>query len=231
MKPLYPSNAGGSICLSSAVSAGAGPAAGHPADAGGGPGPGSGTEEGEPRPHRGPDPADPAGPRRAGRRPTGRCSGTSRTPASPAPASAARRACSAGSRPPAATSCGPGTPSTDRRSAAARGTCSLSSTTTAGRSWATGSGSPRTPSAWPPPCGRPCLPAGSRTRSTSTTGRRSWTRGCFVRARLWPSASLTPSPDGLRVAEGSNGSSAPSVTSSWSSSTRNVSVRLSISPS
>ncbi|MFD7877099.1 helix-turn-helix domain-containing protein [Streptomyces sp. NPDC059766] len=42
----------------------------------------------------------------------------------------------------------------------------------------TGLGSRRTPSASPPSCGRPCPPAVSRSRSTSTTGPRSWTRGC-----------------------------------------------------
>ena len=54
------------------------------------------------------------------------------------------------------TSCGPVTRCTARTSAAARPTCSRSSTTTPGRSWGTGSGSPRTPCAWPPRCGRRC---------------------------------------------------------------------------
>ena len=45
--------------------------------------------------------------------------------------------------------------------------CSPSSTTTPGRSWGTGSGSPRTPCAWPPRCGRRWGRAGSPRGSTS----------------------------------------------------------------
>src|SRR4051794_8939188 len=58
---------------------------------------------------------------------------------------------------------------TARRSAGARPTCSRSSTTIPARSSGTGSGSPRTPCAWPPRYGPRWAPAGSRTGSTSTT--------------------------------------------------------------
>ena len=47
-----------------------------------------------------------------------------------------------------------GRPARPARSAGARPTCSRSSTTTPGRSSGTGSGSPRTPCAWPPRCAR-----------------------------------------------------------------------------
>ncbi len=88
-----------------------------------------------------------------------------------------------GSRRCGPTSCGPVTPCTARTSAGPRPTCSRSSTTTPGRSWATGSGSPRTPCAWPPRCVPRSDRAGSPTGSTSTTGRRSSTPGCCARAR------------------------------------------------
>ena len=94
---------------------------------------------------RGADPATPLRRRPADRRGARRA--RRRRPA------AARR-CSAGSRPTARTSCGPGTPCTGPRSAGARPTCSRSSTTTPGRSSGTGSGSPRTPCAWPRRCAR-----------------------------------------------------------------------------
>ena len=51
-----------------------------------------------------------------------------------------------------------------------------------GDRWGTGSGSPRTPCAWPPRCARRSARAGSRTRSTSTTARRSSTPGCCAPA-------------------------------------------------
>ena len=70
--------------------------------------------------------------------------------------------CSAGSRRCGPTSCGPATPCTARTSAAARRICSPSSTTTPGRSWAIGSGSPRTPCAWPPRCARARFARGPR---------------------------------------------------------------------
>ena len=100
------------------------------------------------------DPARADGVVAVGERP---CSGTS--PSSQLDAAPARRPgqvrrCSAGSRPTAPTSCGPATPCTARRSAGARPTCSRSSTTTPGRSSGTGSGSPRTPSAWRRRCAR-----------------------------------------------------------------------------
>jgi len=73
-----------------------------------------------------------------------------------------------------------------RRSPAARSTCSRSWTTTAGWRWGTGSGSPRTPSGWPPRWNPHWPPAASPDRSTSimpTPGLCRPRRGSPCRAR------------------------------------------------
>ena len=117
-----------------------------------GAGAGGRAEAGEPGPHRragGPDPAH-----------RHRVGALGVDPAAPFPPAGAdgpgrrrrSRRCSAGSRPPTPTSCGSATRCTARGSAAAKPTCSRSSTTIPGWWPATGSGSPRTPCAWPPRC-------------------------------------------------------------------------------
>ena len=124
-------------------------------------------------------------PRWGGRRASGPCNASSPTTRR-SPTWCAAGAAGAGVRPVRGrrgpTSCGPATPCTARTSAAARPTCSPSSTTTPGRSWGTGSGSPRTPCAWPPRCAPRSARAGSPTGSTSTTARRSSTPGCCAPA-------------------------------------------------
>ena len=155
---------------------------------------GGGAEAGEPGAHRRRRCGGSCAPRWGGRRGSGPCNATSPTTRRSPPCSArsppAGRAASGvravrGRAGP--TSCGPGTPCTARRSAGARPTCSRSSTTTPARSSGTGSGSPRTPCAWPRRCARRWPPAGSRTGSTSTTGRRSSTPGCCAPAPSWGS--------------------------------------------
>jgi putative transposase len=73
---------------------------------------------------------------------------------------------------------------------------------------------------------RPALAVrGSRNRSTSTTVRRSSTRGYCAPARCWASSWSTASREGLRGGGRWRGSSAPSVTSSWSRSPHRTAAR------
>src|SRR5438067_2585074 len=72
-----------------------------------------------------------------------------------------------------------------------------------------GGGSLRTPSGWPPRCGRPSRHAAFPSTSTSITGPRSWIPGCCAPARSWASSWCTPHPAGRRAAGRSRGSCAP----------------------